>query len=705
MNEDEIIKYLQLLVAKIVEEAGSGHPGSAISLTPFYFTLTKYLRYDPDDALWADRDIVILSNGHTCLIYYIMLHLMRFNSANNKITHDDLISYRMTHSLTPGHPEITTPGVEACTGPLGQGLANSNGFALSQEKVKSSGVTFCIFGDGCYQEGISHEAFALASMYSKCTIFVYDCNEVTIDGPVKLSMNESQIKRFEAYGFYVVEIAQHDLESLNSILKIKINYLRHRHDTENKIDEKSGLFDIVELCSDKLLMIVLRTKIASGTVLEGEAKAHGAPLGKWAISQMEKKYGMSIPDLEINEEIYKYFEKLNETKREERKLWNKRMEKMSREIREKKIKPEDCPFFCYDLDFDWLSSKKYHYRIDKGNLTKIMDSFFNPPDYNAISTRKAFHQILEVLDEHIPFLLSGSADLTPSCLTKLGTSVDVTKPSLLGKYIRYGIREHGMFGMMTGLSSHGFFLPLGSTFLNFVTYGWHGIRLACLARKRVIYIATHDSICLGEDGPTHQPIETLALLRATPEMRTFRPCDPKELFGCFLYALEHDGPSLFALSRQDIDNCDKMCKSSADFSQYKNSEITGTSTELCLKGAYYIVKTDSDIVLYATGAEVPLALSVAFGIGASLVSFPCFELFELNTAKYKAEILPDRKFKVSVEALSSFGWRKHVDYCIAIDKFGICGRWDQVYSWFGFDSCEIKERIQIEYEKWRNSKK
>lgn len=698
-----MIRSIQILIADIVENAKSGHPGSAISLTPFYFTLTKHLRYDPDDYLWADRDIVAISNGHTCLIYYVILHLMRFDSQTNKLTLQQLIDYRKMYSLTPGHPETQTPGIEVCTGPLGQGLANSNGFALSQEKVKSSGVTFCIFGDGCYQEGISHEAFALASMYSKCTIFVYDNNKVTIDGSTKLSMNECPIKRFQAYGFYVVEVVEHDLEALDDILRIKLNYLRSRHD-ENKKVENSDKYDENELCSDKLLMIVLNSTIASGTMHEGDAKTHGAPIGKEAIDDMKKRYNMTEQGLEIKKEVYDYFSELNKAKRMERKAWNEKMEKAKQEISDDKEKAKNYPFFCYDHNFDWTGKNLYHYKIDDNKLVNIAKEYLDKAESKKLSTRKALTQVLKTFDTSLPFLLSGSADLTPSCLTKVDTAIDIAKPSLQGNYIRYGIREHGMFGMMKGISAHGFFLPLGSTFLNFISYGWHGIRLTSLAQKRAIYIATHDSICLGEDGPTHQPIETLALARATPGMQTFRPCDIKELFGCFIHALKHEGPSLFALSRQDIEDCSIIYKERVESAEKANSTFHGTNFEQCLKGAYYIYKTDSDMIIYATGAEVPLALKVAVSIGASLVSFPCFELFELNEKEYIDEIIHKNKFKVSVEALSSFGWQKYVDLAIGVNDFGLSGKWQDVYVHFGFEENALKERIDTEYKKWKESK-
>lgn len=642
---------LQYIIANLVELAQSGHPGAAISLTPLFQIIHTILRYDPDDSSWPDRDALILSNGHACLLQYLFLHL------TNRLSFQDLLQFRTVNSKTPGHPEASTNGIEVSTGPLGQGLANAVGFGLSQRMVNATGISIAIFGDGCYMEGISHEAFALAAHYKSRVLFIYDCNGVTIDGSVDLAMTEDYVKRFEGYGFNV-RICD-GYENVEDILKIKVGYMRNL-----VVDCEDSYKDLMD---DRILMLVLKNKIASGTGLEGDCRSHGAPLGQDIIDKFAEKNNIKTDEFIIPEEIYEYYNKLNMKNREIRKNWNKKM------VEEKKNIMSNTPFYNQVPDLNPLHSQSFYYNIEES----VFDDIFKVYDFskNSIATRKAFSNILDYLHPYLPFLIVGSADLTPSCLTKTKTSVNITANSNIGSYIHYGIREHGMFGVMNGLSAHGFFLPIGSTFLNFVTYGFPALRLAALSKSPSMYILTHDSIGLGEDGPTHQPIETLTLLRATPDLITFRPCNEIETFFAFKYAVMHAGPVVLSLSRQKI------------------NYIVGTDYLKCKNGAYFVEKNEnSSLTLLATGSEVALALDVAKVLKCSVVSMLSYELFEQMPIEYKKEILNGTV--ISIEAGATLGWHKYADYCIGIDTFGKSGNGKDVYKYFEFDEESIVRKIR-----------
>ncbi|KAM0686993.1 Transketolase [Conglomerata obtusa] len=731
------IRRLQALIGDIVNDAKSGHPGSAISLVPFFYTLYRHVRFDPNDCNWADRDIVIMSNGHACLVQYTFLHLIGF------ISYDDLVSYRKIGSKTPGHPENFTDGIEVCTGPLGQGLANAVGFGISQLKIKAifnkefddierhvdsesctnlqknhnekevginsdvkrkkrhdinsiisedninndnkehlsllKSATICIFGDGCYQEGISHESFSLASLYNPNIIYVYDSNEITIDGSTKMSMRDCPTTRFKSYGFTVIEVDGNDIVKIDKILSEKLNNIRKN--IENGV-----------------LMIILKTKIACGTLLEGNAKAHGSPLGIEVLDKFREEHNLKGKK-GIGNEIYQIFEDIKKKNLTERNVWNEEMklfydkrdklkndlehcDNINSDIIEKQNKNDnnilnntislDSDSKCKYLP-DLRKSRRFYYEIDSDKLNEICNIYSKEDE--KVATRKHLENALNDFNSCMPFLMAGCADLTPSCLTKSKESTEFTFDNPYGNYIRYGIREAGMFGAMSGIAAHGFFLPLGGTFLNFTTYGFHGIRLACLAKFKVIYIATHDSIGLGEDGPTHQPIETLALFRSTPGLVTIRPCDGIETRFALKYAIERNGPTILSLSRQNI------------------PKILNTSFELCKKGGYLVYEKSKDITIVATGSEVSLAIEVAKVLGnANVVSLLSFEIFDEQEQEYKDSILTG--FKISLEALSTFGWNKYCDYCIGMSKFGISGDTNDVYSHFGFSVNKIVENIK-----------
>ncbi|XP_029166595.1 transketolase 1-like [Nylanderia fulva] len=637
----EVINNIRIICVEMVERARSGHPGTPLGLAPFVFKLfSDHLRFDPDDPSWIDRDVFILSNGHACALQYVMYHLIGYD-----ISMDDLKSFRRVGSKTPGHPEREiTPGIEVTTGPLGQGVANAVGVAIAQQKLRChnngdplfSGKVYCIFGDGCYQEGISEEAFSIASHYNlNNLVFIYDSNKTTIDGPTSLSMTSDPVQRFKALNFEIVHVVDgnEDIKSMGEALSRN---------------------------SDRPMVIILETSIGRGSKLEGDSKAHGEPLGKENVDDLKRKFGLMDGEFHIRECVYKHFKEIKEKNRKVRGEWNK------------------------------LKSKYLSQNGKKCNLMDIKD-IFEPekinleityqPSNESIATRKHFSNALNEFAPHLKNLFGGAADLTKNVLTKWSGCVEFTRDDRSGSYIRYGIREHGMFGIMNGISSLGVHLPYGGTFLNFVTYGFPSVRLAALSSLRAIYVLTHDSIGLGEDGPTHQPIETLALLRATPNLVVFRPFDGLETRFSLRYAIERRGPTAIVLSRQNV------------------SEISHSSLEKMSKGAYYLIEhKDPELIILSTGSEVPLSREVVELLHprrVSLVSFLSFELFEDQPLEYKNYVLPKDVPKVSIEALSTFGWHKYSDFQIGVDKFGMSGNYKEVFEYFEFTPNKLKERILL----------
>ncbi|KAF7683509.1 Transketolase 1 [Astathelohania contejeani] len=614
MHEWTAINNIRVLCAEMIERARSGHPGAPLALSPMMHILyTRHLQFDPEDPNWPSRDIFILSNGHACAIQYVMLHLSGYD-----LSMEDLKNFRVLGSKTPGHPEHgITPGVEVTTGPLGQGIANAVGFAIAQKACQEKnkfpiGRVFCVFGDGCYQEGISHEAFSLAGHLKLSNlIFIYDYNQITIDGPVSLSMSDDPILRFKALGFEVtvVENGNDDLEAIDKALGKMI---------------------------DKPHVIILHTTIGKESELEGSAKCHGSPLGSENLAKLKNKLGFEGSFI-IKDEVLNIYKILRKRKKEIRKEWNAKYKKEEINIPDKII-----------------------------NLKK---------EYDSLSTRQHFFNALNEIS--FDCLIGGSADLTPSNLTKKKKAIEFSAFES-GNYIHYGIREHAMFAIMNGISSFGYHIPFGGTFLNFVTYGFPAVRLAALSKHRVFYVLTHDSIGLGEDGPTHQPIETLALLRATPGLTTLRPCDGVEVRFSLDFAIRHKGPTAICLSRQEI------------------SAVPNTSFEKCNRGAYFVIDSpDPELIIISTGSEVALSVAVAEKLKkrVSVVSMISFELFEQQDDTYRQKIIPTGVLKISIEALSTFGWSKYSDIQIGIDKFGKSGKWKDVYDYFDFNVERIIERI------------
>lgn len=613
--EKEIIRNIRFIIGTTIQKANSGHPGAAISLTPLFHVLYgKIAKVHKDFQSSEHRDIVIMSNGHACTVQYTMLALMDF------ITMEDLKNFRQIGSLTPGHPEISTPGIEASTGPLGQGLGNSVGYAISLKKIGSNAKVYVVFGDGCYQEGISHEAFALAANLNLNNInFIYDSNQITIDGSTDLSMNEDPKKRFESFGFEIESCDGEDAEKIQKILQ----------------SEQS-----------KPRVLILHTKIAEGCSKVGSFKTHGAPLGQSVVDE----YRQDDEDFTFHEESLKFYKA--------------RMNENLAFFQNKKI-----------------STMTYKAKCDesKGSSRKIFT------EYTKTFEKKATRELIpEILDKmrsfNLPFI-GGSGDLTPSTLTRMKIEDDFTRDNPNGTYLRFGIREHGMCAILNGITAHGFYRSFGSTFLGFITYSFPSVRLAALGHIPNVYLLTHDSIGLGEDGPTHQPVEVLPLLRSTPNIYTFRPCDALETrFAIWFSLTQFESPTVVCFTRQKI------------------PEIEQTCAEGVQKGAYFLIKEEKpDVTIFASGSEVHIALETANLLKqknkkTSVVSIPSFELFEKQDEKYKREIL-NSNYRVSIEASSTFGWSKYVDYSFGLTTFGLSAPADKIYKHFGLDSITISDKI------------
>ncbi|KAK1350162.1 Transketolase [Hamiltosporidium tvaerminnensis] len=637
MSDILSINNIRVLCAEMVEEAKSGHPGAPLGLAPFVYILFKnYIRFDPEDSKWINRDIFIFSNGHACTLEYVIRHLCGY-----KIGLEDLKKFRQLGSITPGHPEFgVTDGVEASTGPLGQGISNAVGYAIALEKMKLynkeslfifDNRVYCIFGDGCYQEGISHEAFALAGHLKLSNLtFIYDSNKITIDGPTSLSMSDDSVLRFKSYGFEVeiIEDGDSDLKKMEEILNKKI--------TKTKV-------------------IILNTTIGKFSELEGNAKVHGAPLGMENLKKLKEKLNFGEEKFLVKNEVKEIFKEVIQRNKENRKVWNEKIKK-------------------YRIKFPEIYDE-----IFRKEKTVLKISYENQS--GKIATRKHFSDALNENISKFKHLIGGSADLTPSNLTKWKESEDFTAENRKGNYIRFGIREHAMMGICNGISYFGHHFVFCGTFLNFITYGFPSLRLACLTNLKVLYVMTHDSIGLGEDGPTHQPIEVLSLLRATPNLTVLRPADGRETRFCLKFAYEKDGPTVVCLSRQNL------------------PDLNNSSIDLSYNGAYFIKESENpEIILISTGSEVCLALECAEILQkknkkVSVVSMISFELFEKQSESYKQKILPPKVIKISIEASSTFGWQKYSNFQIGIDSFGKSAKYEDIYDYFGFTPDKLSDRI------------
>src|SRR5215212_5432369 len=642
---------IRALAMDAVEAAKSGHPGMPMGMADVATVLfTQFLKFDASDPQWPDRDRFVLSAGHGSMLLYALLHLTGVKG----MTIDELKRFRQLDSKTPGHPEnFMTPGVETTTGPLGQGLATAVGMALAERMLNAEygdGLvdhrTYVIASDGDLMEGISQEAIALAGhMKLNRLIVLFDDNGITIDGKLSLSDSVDQVKRFEAAGWAATRIDGHDPDAIARAIEAAKK-------------------------SDRPSLIACRTIIAFGAPTKaGSEKAHGSPLGADEIKGAREKLGWSAAAFEVPADARDAWRKVGERGNAERQAWSKRLAGLPADKRaefERRIRGE--------LPKDKLAAAV---RVVKEKLAAAP---------KEIATRSASESALEPLAAAVPEMIGGSADLTGSNNTKAKGMTTLSAADYSGRFIHYGIREHGMAAAMNGMALHGGIIPYSGTFLVFSDYCRPAIRLAALMGERVIHVMTHDSIGLGEDGPTHQPVEHLAALRAMPNLLVFRPCDAVETVECWQLALEADRPSILALTRQNL----------------LQLRLAHEERNSCAAGAYEIVPAEdknADVSLFATGSEVSIAVEARRflrerGVSARVVSVPSFELFRALPAAERQKVLGDAPVRVGVEAAVRQGWDEIIGSdgaFIGMTTFGASAPYKDLYKQFGITPEAVAE--------------
>ncbi len=650
------INTIRTLAIDGVQKAKSGHPGMPMGAAPTAYVLwTKFLKHNPQNPHWVNRDRFVLSGGHGSMLLYSLLHLTGYD-----LSLDDLQKFRQLGSKTPGHPEYGhTAGVETTTGPLGQGFANGIGMAIAQKylaatfnKPNFSIVDYWIYamcGDGDLMEGVSSEAASLAGHLKLGNIiYLYDDNNISIDGSTELSFTEDVGARFEAYGWHVQTI--HDG---NNLEKIEIA-IRH-----------------AQQITDKPSLIKVRTHIGFGSPNKQDtSEAHGSPLGDEEIKLTKKNYGWDEnKTFYIPEESLKYFRGSIEQGKKAENEWKQLFNAY------KKSHPESA------VTFENVISGNY------GEEWKKALPIFTTENGN-LATREASGKVLTAIAPHLPTLIGGSADLTPSNNTFVKGMENFNSNNYSGKYIRYGVREHAMGSLMNGIALTNGMIPYGGTFLIFSEYMRPPIRLAALMGIRPIYVFTHDSIGLGEDGPTHQPVEQFASLRAIPNITLLRPADANETAQAWKIAIEHkSGPVALALTRQKLPFIDRTKYAAAD---------------LTAKGAYILAENSSmsEIILIGTGSELQYVLGtyeqlVKEGIHARLVSMPSWELFERQSKEYRESVFPvSVKKRLAIEAGVELGWHKYATDTVTINSFGQSAPYEALYKHFGFTIENVLSRAK-----------
>ena len=657
---DELcINTIRTLSMDAIQKANSGHPGAPMGLAPAAYILWKrFLNHNPKNPEWIDRDRFVLSSGHASMLLYSLLYLSGYD-----LSLDDIKNFRQWKSKTPGHPEFShTPGVETTTGPLGQGVANAVGMAMAERHLATifnrpgyeiiNHYTYMICGDGDLMEGITAEASSFAGhMGLAKLICIYDDNGISIEGKTDITFTEDVALRFMAYNWHVTKVE--DGNNLNDIYKA--------------IKEARAE-------TTKPSIIILRTNIAFGSPnKQDSAEAHGAPLGEEEIRLTKKNLGWNENvSFYVPEQVIKIFGECIDKGEKAESIWKEKFEEYCRKYPDLSKKLNDS--LNNDLNNDW-----------DANLPVFSKN------EGPVATRAASGKILNAIAENIPYFIGGSADLAPSNKTIIESSHDFQKNIFDGRNIRFGVREHAMGGIMSGIALHKGLRPYGGTFLVFADYMRPAIRLAALMKLPVIYIFTHDSIAVGEDGPTHQPVEHLASLRAIPGLTVIRPADATETIETWRLATQTtDGPVALILSRQKLPVIDRSIDSSA-----KN----------LVNGAYILSDSEGkpDIIIIATGSEVHIALEAGKilevkGISVRVVSMPSWELFEKTSQEYKDKVLlPDVNMRIAVEAGISMGWERYVGSdgaVIGINEFGASAPGNIVMEKFGFTSENIVQKAK-----------
>jgi transketolase len=637
----EMANALRFLAIDAVEKAKSGHPGMPMGMADVATVLfSRFLKFDPSDPAWPDRDRFVLSAGHGSMLLYALLHLTGYEG----MTLDQLRAFRQWGSETPGHPEYGhTPGVETTTGPLGQGIATAVGMALAERLMNGrfgddlvNHFTYVIAGDGCLMEGISHEAISLAGHLRLSRLIVlFDDNQISIDGTTSLSCSDDQLLRFKASGWSVCRIDGHDPRAIASAIE-------------------------AARASDRPSLIACRTLIGFGAPnRQGSEKAHGAPLGAEEVQKTRANLHWPHQPFDIPAPVATRWREVGARSRAERQQWVERTRRLCGTGRSA---------------FHDALNKKLPCGYSEG-MAQLRSRF--AAERPKLATRQASQKVIDVIAQALPNLLGGSADLTHSNLTLVKTQKAVREDAMDGSYVHYGVREHGMAAAMNGIALHGGFIPYGGTFLAFADYSRPAIRLAALMGIRVIHVMTHDSIGLGEDGPTHQPVEHLAALRAIPNLLVFRPADAVETAEAWDCALRAEtSPSVLCLSRQALP-------------AFREADDDGNRVAL---GAYVVIEPQSarDVTLIATGSEVSIALDAARllaeqGVQAAVVSAPCFDLFRTQPNDYRAKVLGNAP-RVGLEAAVEGDWARWLGddgEFVGMTGFGASAPAEVLYREFG----------------------
>ncbi|MDC1076311.1 transketolase [Litorivicinus sp.] len=643
---------IRFLAMDGVQAANSGHPGMPMGMADAAVALfADHIHVDPTCPTWPDRDRFILSAGHGSMLHYALNHLLGYKDMDA----GQLKQFRQLGARTPGHPEYGhADGIETTTGPLGQGITTAVGMALAERRLASQfgralvdHYTYVIAGDGCLMEGISHEAIDMAGHLKLGRLIVlWDDNDISIDGNTDIATSTNQLARFKAAGWQVTRVDGHDSDAV------------------------SAAIDVAKK-SRKPSLIACKTVIGFGApTLAGSHKTHGAPLGDDEIQATRTALGWDHPPFEIPSDIRSLWQEIATRGLDMRTHWQSRLDSSVKKSR-----------------FEWAMS---------GELPKALATRMRrykkqlKAELPKVASRQASQMALEVINAAVPTMVGGSADLTGSNLTKTSQMRSITPGNYRGNYVHYGIREHAMGAVMNGMALHGGMIPYGGTFLVFSDYMRGSMRLSALMKQRVIYVLTHDSIGLGEDGPTHQPIEHLAMLRATPNMNVYRPCDAVETAEAWEIALESSQiPSVMALSRQGLPTV----------------RTERTNENLTQKGGYILrnVRGARDITVMATGSEVAIALDAADvlrdqGYNVAVVSMPCWELFDQQSDQYRQSVLGSAP-RIAIEALIGFGWDRYLrtqDVFIGMHDFGASGPAPELYHHFGITKeriCETAHRL------------
>lgn len=643
---------IRFLAMDGVQAANSGHPGMPMGMADAAVALfADHIHVDPTCPTWPDRDRFILSAGHGSMLHYALNHLLGYKDMDA----GQLKQFRQLGARTAGHPEYGhADGIETTTGPLGQGITTAVGMALAERRLASQfgralvdHYTYVIAGDGCLMEGISHEAIDMAGHLKLGRLIVlWDDNDISIDGNTDIATSTNQLARFKAAGWQVTRVDGHDSDAV------------------------SAAIDVAKK-SRKPSLIACKTVIGFGApTLAGSHKTHGAPLGDDEIQATRTALGWDHPPFEIPSDIRSLWQEIATRGLDMRTHWQSRLDSSVKKSRFERAMSGELP--------KALTTRMRRYKKQlKAELPKV-------------ASRQASQMALEVINAAVPTMVGGSADLTGSNLTKTSQMRSITPGNYRGNYVHYGIREHAMGAVMNGMALHGGMIPYGGTFLVFSDYMRGSMRLSALMKERVIYVLTHDSIGLGEDGPTHQPIEHLAMLRATPNMNVYRPCDAVETAEAWEIALESsETPSVMALSRQGLPTV----------------RTERTNENLTQKGGYILrnVRGARDITVMATGSEVAIALDAADvlkdqGYNVAVVSMPCWELFDQQSDQYRQSVLGSAP-RIAIEALIGFGWDRYLrtqDVFIGMHDFGASGPAPELYQHFGITKeriCETAHRL------------